>query len=304
MDLDDLRSFVEALESGGINRAAERLGTSKSMVSRRIARLEADLGVRLLNRTARGISPTEAGLELKLRGERILGDIEDAREAIAQQNGGLAGVVRLTAPLSFGTRHVAPVIAELARAFPRLEFDTCFTDRTVDLVGERFDLGVRIGNIRDTSLVARKLAPARGGLFASPDYIAARGRPQTPADLAGHDCLIYTGVSETSWVFRAGKRSFTFVPRGRLRSDSGDVMLRWVIDGLGICLAPTFLASDAVAEGRVEHLLADYALPESGVYVVRPPGPYVPGKVRVVIDALVERFGGEQGWDAAAARPM
>jgi DNA-binding transcriptional LysR family regulator len=296
-DLDDLRSFVEVVESGGFNRAAERLGISKSMVSRRIARLEAALGARLLSRTTRGISPTEAGLEFKARSERILADLEEAREAVAQQGGGVTGRLHLSAPLSFGTRHVAPALAEMARRHPRVELDVSYSDRTVDLIGERFDAAIRIGVLKDSSLVARKIAPVRAVLVASPDYLARQGRPGAPGDLAGHECLIYTGMTQPYWVFRAGNRTISIRPQGRLRSDSGDGILQWAMEGLGICMAPTFLVSDLVESGRLEPVLLDYALPEAGLYVVRPPGPYVPGKVRVLIDTLVERFGGEPVWD-------
>jgi DNA-binding transcriptional LysR family regulator len=297
IDLEDLSSFVEVVESGGFNRAARRLGVSKSIVSRRITRLEADLGTRLLSRTTRGISPTEAGLEFKARSERILSDLEEAREAVAQRAGGVVGRLRLSAPLSFGVRHVAPVLAEMAQRHPRLEMDVSYSDRIVDLIGERFDAAIRIGTLKDSSLVARRIAPVRSVLVASPGYLGQRGRPSTPRDLAGHDCLIYTGRTVAEWQFQAGKRSISIRPEGRLRSDSGEAVLQWAIAGLGIAEGPSFLVSDAIESGALEPLLTDYARPEHGVHVVRPPGSYVPGKVRVLIDTLVERFGGEPDWD-------
>jgi len=297
MELDDLRSFVEVVESGGFNRAARRLGVSKSIVSRRIARLEAELGTRLLSRTTRGISPTEAGLEFKARSERILAELEEAREAVAQQAGGVVGRLRLSAPLSFGVRHVAPVLAEMAQRHPRLEMDVSYSDRIVDLIGERFDAAIRIGTLQDSSLVARRIAPVRSVLVASPDYLARNGRPSTPHDLTGHECLIYTGRTVAEWEFLAGKRSISIRPEGRLRSDSGEAVLQWATAGLGIAEGPSFLVSDAIDSGALEALLTDYGRPEHGIYVVRPPGSYVPGKVRVLIDTLVERFGGQPYWD-------
>src|SRR5215207_5570757 len=293
MELDDLRSFVEVVESGGFGRAAARLGISKSMVSRRIARMEADLGTRLLSRTTRGIAPTETGLDLKARGERILAELEDAREAVARHGGEIVGRLRLSVSLAFGVRHVAPVLAELARQHPRLEMDVSYSDRTVDLIGERFDAAIRIGTLKDSTLVARRIAPARGLVFASPEYLAHHGRPRTPADLARHECLIYTGSSALDWVFRAGKRSIPIRPQGRLRSDNGDAIRQWAVEGLGVGIGPSFLLSDDIESGQLEPLLHEYALPELGIYVVRPPGPHVPGKVRVLIDALVERLGGQ-----------
>jgi DNA-binding transcriptional LysR family regulator len=297
IDLDDLISFVEVVESGGFNRAAKRLGISKSIVSRRIARLEVELGIRLLSRTTRGISPTEAGLEFKARSERILAELEEAREAVAQQAGGVVGRLRLSAPLSFGVRHVAPVLAEMAQRHPRLEMDVSYSDRLVDLIGERYDAAIRIGALKESSLVARRIAPVRSVLVASPEYLARNGRPGTPSDLAGHACLIYTGRTVAEWQFRAGKRWISIRPEGRLRSDSGEAVLQWAITGLGIAEAPSFLVSDSIESGTLEPLLLDYATPEYGIHVVRPPGSYVPGKVRVLIDTLVERFGGEPLWD-------
>jgi DNA-binding transcriptional LysR family regulator len=297
IDLDDLISFVEVVESGGFNRAAKRLGISKSIVSRRIARLEVEVGIRLLSRTTRGISPTEAGLEFKARSERILAELEEAREAVAQQAGGVVGRLRLSAPLSFGVRHVAPELAEMAQRHPRLEMDVSYSDRLVDLIGERYDAAIRIGALKESSLVARRIAPVRSVLVASPEYLARNGRPGTPSDLAGHACLIYTGRTVAEWQFRAGKRWISIRPEGRLRSDSGEAVLQWAIAGLGIAEGPSFLVSDSIESGTLEPLLLDYATPEYGIHVVRPPGSYVPGKVRVLIDTLVERFGGEPLWD-------
>ncbi len=305
-ELDDIRSFVAVVDAGGFGRASRSLGLSKSIVSRRIARLEADLGTRLLSRTTRGVSPTEAGLEFKARGERILAELTEAREAVALQAGGVTGRLRLTMPLTFGIRHVAPVLAELAQRHPRLEIDVEASDRQVDLIGERFDMAIRMGVLRDSSLVARKIAEIRGVVVGSPDYFARHGRPATPAELAGHECLIYTGTPVSDWNFRVGRRMVSIRPNGRLRSDSGETLLQWAEAGLGLAVLPTFIAGEALRAGRLQHTLWEHALPEGGLYVVRPPGAYVPGKVRVLTDLLVERFSGIAEWDpcqlAIAAR--
>jgi DNA-binding transcriptional LysR family regulator len=297
IEMDDLRSFVEVVESGGFNRAARHLGISKSIVSRRIAKMESDLGTRLLARTTRGISPTEAGLDFKARSEKILAEFDEAREAVAHRGGEIVGRLRLAAPLSFGVRHVAPVLAEMATRHPRLELDVSYSDRIVDLIGERFDAAIRIGSLKDSSLVARRLAPVRAVVVASPAYLARRGRPRVPSDLAGHDCLLYAGQTVAEWQFRVGKRLVSIRPEGRLRSDSGDAMLHWAIAGLGIAVVPSFLITDAIESGALEPLLREHPAPEFGIFVVRPPGAHVPAKVRVLIDTLVERFGGEPDWD-------
>jgi len=297
-DIEDMRSFVEVVENGGFNRAAARLGISKSIVSRRVARLEADLGTRLLSRTTRGTSPTEAGLEFKARSERILAELDEAREAVAQRGDSAVGRLRLSVPLSFGLRYVTPVLGDMAKRHPKLEIDVFYSDRVADLIGERFDAAIRIGALRDSSLVARRLAPVRSVLVASPEYLAQHGRPTTPYDLKAHECLIYTGRSVSDWRFRSGKRWISMRPEGRLRSDSGDAILQWAIAGLGIADQPSFLVSDAIRAGKLEPLLLDYGTLEGGLYVVRPPGSYVPGKVRALTDTLVEHFGGEPVWDA------
>jgi DNA-binding transcriptional LysR family regulator len=299
-ELQDLRTFVAVVESGGFSRAAQRLGVSKSVVSRQVARLEQDLGARLLSRTTRGISATEAGLEFKARSERILAELEEAREAMAQQGGGVLGRLRLSLPLSFGVRHVTPVLAALAERHPRLEIEAHYSDRLVDLIAERFDAAVRIGTLKDSSLVARRVAPVRSVLVASADYLGRRGRPTAPGDLAGHECLIYTG-SVPDWQFRAGKRWISVRPAGRLRSDNGDAILHWAIAGLGIAALPSFIAADAIESGALAPLLLDHPMPEGGIHVVRPPGSYLPAKVRVLIDTLAERFGGEPFWDRCLA---
>lgn len=296
-ELDDIRSFIAVAETGGFGRAAQILGLSKSIVSRRVSKLEEELGTRLLSRTTRGVSPTEAGNEFKARSERILAELEEAREAVAQQAGGVAGRLRLAMPLTFGNRHVAPLLRELALKYPRLEIDVHASDQYVDLIGERFDAAIRVGTLKDSSLIARRIAPVHTSVLGSASYFARKGRPATPHDLAEHDCLLYTGTAEQEWTFRMGKRWVSVRPPGRLRSDSGETLLEWAVAGLGLVVLPNFIASDAIPSGALQHTLLDYPMPTRGLYVVRPPGAFVPGKVRVLIDLLVERFGGTPYWD-------
>ena len=212
-ELDDIRAFLAVVETGGFGRAAKRLNLAKSIVSRRISRLEAGLGTPLLSRTARGIYPTEAGVEFKESSRRILDELEEARASIAQRSGGVVGRVRLSVPLSFGVLHIAPILGELALQYPKLEIEAEFTDRIVDLTGERFDLAIRIGQLKDSSLVARRIAPIRAVLLASPGYIEEHGAPATPEDLARHECLttldraLPTGYSVlVSAGWRSGRR--------------------------------------------------------------------------------------------------
>ncbi|MBX2806108.1 MAG: LysR family transcriptional regulator [Hyphomicrobiales bacterium] len=296
-DLDDLKIFVEVVETGGFSRAAKQLGISKSVVSRCIARVEADLGAPLLIRTTRGVSATDAGLEFKLRCERILDDYEEAREAASQQGSAIIGRLRLSAPLSFGVRHISPLLAELAERHPRLELDVTYSDQIEDLIAERYDLVIRIGALKDSSLIARKVASVGRAAIASPAYLNRHGRPKTPDELTVHESLLYAGSMVGEWQFRSGQQLISIRPRGRLRSDSGEALLLWAEAGLGIAYLPTFMLSDAIERGAVEHILQDFPSPEFGIYVVRPPGQQVSGKVRMLIDAVVERFAGVPFWD-------
>jgi DNA-binding transcriptional LysR family regulator len=305
LEIDDMRAFVEVVDSGGFSRAARRLGISKSIVSRRVSRLEEEVGTRLLNRTTRGIGPTEAGLDFKARSERIIFELDEAREAMAHHRGEVVGRLRLTAPVTFGARHVAPLVAMLAERHRRLEVDLSLSDRKVDLVAEGYDAAIRLGVLADSSLVARRITMVRSAVVASPAYLAEHGNPARPEDLADHQCLAYAGSSALDWTFRNGRRTIAVRPHGRLRADSGEAILQWAIAGYGIAELPVFLLSDAIEQHRLVPVLRDYALPEYGLYVVRPPGAGVPGKVRALIDAMVEHFGGEPVWDRcmmAAAR--
>lgn len=289
IDLEDLKAFVEVVESGGFNRAAERLGVSKSIVSRRIGRLEGELGARLLSRTTRGVSATEAGLDLKARSERILAELEEAREAVAHRSGDVVGRLRVSAPLA-SVSYLAPIFGEMAGRYPQLELDISFSDRMVDLAGERFDAAIRIGTLRDPNLIARRLAPVRAVVAASPDYIEKHGVLQTPDDLPQHESLVYTGAAAPEIRFQRGKASWAVRPDGRLRSDNGDALVNWALCGLGILVVPYFLAATHIESGKLVPLLTDFEMPEFAIYVVRPPGAYLPGKVRALIDTLVEHF--------------
>ena len=202
----------------------------------------------------------------------------------------MIGRLRLSVPHSFGLRHLAPLLAELACTHPRLELDVSFSDRRVDLIGENFDAAIRIGELADSSLVARRIAPARGLLVASPAYLDRAGHPAHPRDLARHNCLIYSASSGVDWQFRDGQKQSSVRPVGRLRSDSGEALLQWAEAGLGIAFLPTFIAGDAVEAGRLECLLGNYTTGELGIYILRPAGTYVSGKLRLFTDFLAKRL--------------
>jgi DNA-binding transcriptional LysR family regulator len=293
-DLVDVLAFVRVVETGSFARAAERMGLSKPVLSRRVARLEEQLGARLLTRTARGAQATEIGQAYYARAAAILGDLDAAREVVAEAVTQIAGPIRITAPLSFGVAHLAPALAEFAAAHPRVELDIEFEDRTVDLAGGGYDLAVRIGRLADSALVARRIAPVRKVVVASPDYLAARGRPQQPADLADHAILFY---GNEQWRFDTNGRWETVRLSPVLRSNNGDMLLAAARAGLGLCLLPTFIASAGFADGSVEAVLLDYPLEEGALHAVMPPGRAVTARVRALVDFLVARFGPEPSWD-------
>jgi DNA-binding transcriptional LysR family regulator len=293
-DLDDIRAFAEAADSGSLTRAGARLGMSKSMISRRLTRLEAELGAALLARTTRGLSLTEAGRDFRPYAERIVADLEAARDALSRQ-GEATGRLRISAPVSFGSTHLAEVIAELAVRHPQLAVSTSYSDRVVDLVGEGFDAAIRLGKLADSSLIARRIAPVHAVMVASPAYLARAGTPHTPAELTRHEAVPH---GEAVWEFMRDGRRFGYRPRGRFTADSGAAELAGVVAGLGVAAMPAFLAGPAIARGELVVILADYEIPPAGMHIVRPPpAEPVPMKIKVLTEIMLEKFG-TPDWDA------
>ncbi|HEV2078286.1 MAG TPA: LysR substrate-binding domain-containing protein [Allosphingosinicella sp.] len=298
VDIVDVVAFVSVVETGAFARAAERMGVAKSILSRRVARLEEQLGAKLLTRTARGASPTDIGQAYFERASNILADLEAAQEVVAEAVTQVAGTIRLSAPLSFGTEYLAPALAEFAKLHPKVELDVSLEDRKVDLIGGGYDLAIRIGRLADSSLIARRVAPVRAAVLASPDYLDRRGRPKTPQDLNGHDLLFYANAGMgQQWRFKIGGRWETVRGPIRLRADNGEMLREAACAGLGIVILPTFIASSAIEAGKLEVLLPGYALEESGLHVVMPPGRATTARVRALVDFLVQRFGSEPAWD-------
>jgi len=287
MEIEDIQAFVTVAEAGGLTAAAGRLGVSKSIVSRRIARLEKSLGATLLTRTTRGASLTEAGATFREHATRISAEADAARDAISP-DGKVRGRLRVAAPLSFGPTHFAPVLAELARRYPELEIQSSYSDRAVDLVAEGFDAAIRLGVLHDSSLVARRITAFGGTLVASPAYLEKRGTPRTPDELHAHDAV--NRVND-EWPLLHEGRVINVHPRSRFTADNGAALVPAVLVGLGIALLPDFLIAEHLASGALVAVMPDYPMPEAGVYVVRPPGGNAPCKVRVLIDIMVEKFG-------------
>ena len=287
LDVEDLRTFVEVADAGGVSPAARRLGVSKSIVSRRLFRLEAELGVQLLARTTRGAALTEAGVTFREHAARVCAEIDVARETILPA-GDLRGRLRIAAPLSFGPTHLAPVLAELARRHPLLHVHASYSDRFVDIVGEGFDCAVRVGYLSDSNLIARRIGPIYGKLVASPDYIKEHGAPETPDELLTHQALMQ---GTETWRFIDGDKTISVHPQGRFKADNGTALAAAAVAGLGIAALPDFLTETHLASGALVPVMTRYPLPEAGIFVVRPPGQHPARKVRVLTELLIEHFG-------------
>lgn len=298
--LDDMLAFIKVVDAKSFTAAADRLNLSKSVVSRRIADLENRLGARLLNRTTRKLSLTEVGQAFYERCTRIISDLDEAERAVADLHAAPRGRLRVNAPLSFGLLHLAPAVAEFMERFPAIEIDIDLNDRYVDLFDEGYDVAVRIGRLRDSSLIARRLAPNRRVVCASPRYLEKHGTPRVPEDLAQHRCLIYTNVpAAEQWQFKVNGETRTVRVNGTLRANNGDILMAACVAGHGIVVSPTFLCGDALSSGAVTCLLTDYAFSDSAVYAVYPQNRHLSPKVRAFVDFLAARFGPEPYWDAA-----
>lgn len=280
------RMFVKVVETGSFAGAALRLGTSSGQASKLVARLEASLGVKLLNRTTRALSLTEAGQAYAERLRVLIESFDDLDTEVRNAAVAPRGRIRLTAPLSFGTIRLAPLLARFAVAYPDIGLDVQFTDRIVNLVDEGFDAAIRVGNPTDQTLVGRKLGSARMLTVASPAYLAARGCPEQPADLAGHDCIIDTNFRDPHfWPFADQQRARV---AGRLAFSNATACLAAAEAGLGIAFLPDFVAAGCLEAGLVVQVMANAEPPAMSIHALYPGGRHLPAKVRVLIDFLLE----------------
>ncbi|AEA68848.1 Putative transcriptional regulator protein, LysR family [Pseudomonas brassicacearum subsp. brassicacearum NFM421] len=287
MDIEELQTFVEVADAGGISPAALRLGVSKSIVSRRLVRLETELGVQLLARSTRGAALTEAGATFRDYAARVCAEIDIAKETILPA-GALRGRLRVAVPLSFGPTHFAPVLAEMARRHPQLHIQTCYSDRFVDLITEGYDCAIRVGYLQDSNLIARRIGPIYGKLLASPDYIKAHGSPETPEEIVAHQALMQ---STEAWQFMDRDKIITVRPQGRFKADNGIALVAAATAGLGIAYLPDCLTFEHVASGALVPIMTRHPPPPAGAYVIRPSGQHPARKIRVLTELLIEYFG-------------
>ena len=296
--IEEIRTFLDVMDTGTVSGAAARSNLSKSVVSKRIADLEAALGAALFQRHAGRISPTASAEELALRLRPALAEMNDAVESAAWGMAGLRGSLAIAAPMSFGTSHLSSVVADFARQHPDLDITLDYDDRVMDLVRGRFDVAVRIGQLRDYGLIARKLCEDPRVIVASADYVRRRGAPENLDDLQAHSSIGYLNVQATSvWQFRGDDGAVSGVPmKSRVSANNGEAMRDMAIAGLGIALLPLFVAYEALRKGqliRVAEKLKPTPLPIS---VVWPPVRPMPMKLRAIVDHLAKAFAEQPPW--------
>ena len=295
--LASMQVFAMVVEAGSFAAAAERLELSRALVSKHMAHLEKHLGTRLLNRTTRRLSLTESGSTYFERCQQILKDIEEAELAATHLTSVPRGTLRVTIPLVFGVLHIAPLIADYLSIYPEAKLDFTLDDRNIDLVNEGYDLAIRIGNLAETGLIARKFAKDAVVVCGSPEYFRRHGVPRVPEDLMNHSCLGYSyDDSGNEWRFRGPDGEHIVQVKGNLRANNGDLLRVAALGGAGIVLQPRFLVGADLRAGRLQSVLAEYKSRELGIYAVYPSRKYLSAKVRSFIDFLAERFGPNPDW--------
>ena len=292
-DLEAWAIFACVVEHRSFSAAAEAIGVSNATVSKAIARLEAQLGTSLFHRTSRRLTLTESGKTLAEHAHRILAEAQAAEEAARDSATLPAGLIRVAAPMTFGMTYLAPAIAEFLAAHPGIQIELNLSDARVDIVAEGFDLALRIADLPDSSLRARRLCGIAVHVVAAPAYLDRHGRPRHPAELADHACLGYTNAPGAAWRFTGPDGEEAAVrPTGPLATNSGDAMLPALRAGLGVARLPEFIVGEDLARGTLEAILADWAPPPIALHLLTPPSPLRPARVEALIAFLAERFRG------------
>ncbi len=302
--LEGMSVYAAVVDAGTFTGAARQLRISKGAVSQQVQKLEDRLGVRLLNRTTRRLSLTDEGRAFYDHCRRILDEARDAVDALDSLGTGPRGRLRVNAPMSFGIMHLGPAVADFMAAYPEIEIDLELNDRQLDVVEEGFDMAIRIARLPDSSLIARRLAPCRRIVMASPAYWDRVGRPRHPNDLKNHDALIYDYLSDPdTWTFKGPEGRISVTVSGRMRANNGEVLLAAAKRGLGVDFAPTFFCCGEIQSGELEVVLSDFEDDPISVYAVYPHKRHLSPRVRAFVDFLADRFGENPYWDELANRP-
>lgn len=289
--MDDREVFFRVVEANGFGAAARRLETTPASVSRRVKALEQRLGVRLLQRTTRKLSLTDAGEQYYREGRRLMRQLDDLEQGLTASVREPEGELRIVAPMSFGQRRLAPLVARFAALHRKLRISLILEDRETDLIDEAADLAIRIGYPADSSMVARAIAPVPRHACASPDYLERRGYPQSPEDLLHHDCLHYNLISEREeWTFGGDDGEQTLAVKGSFCSNNGDVLAQAAMQGLGIALLPNFIVEEGLADGRLVKVLEQHERAPLTLFALYPSRQHVPAKTRSFLEYLLDHF--------------
>jgi len=303
--LTDIAVFVRVVDSGSFTAAAERLSLSKSVVSKYVTRLENRLGARLLNRTTRRLSLTEIGRAFYERSQRGLLEIEEAEAEVSRLQGEPRGTLRINAPMSFGVLHVAPAIPDFLSRYPELSVDMNLDDRKIDVIKGGFDVSVRISDLPDSSLIARRVGPCRHAVVASPEYLERHGSPRTPEELRKHNVITYQyQESALEWHFRAENEKPITVPvSGSIQMNNSLALRQALLNGAGITRTPTFVVGRDIQAGRLQAILTNYETLEVSIYLVFAQRQHLAPKVRAFVDFMAERISEHPYWDREAKGP-
>jgi len=295
----DIALFLRVLDLGSISAAARSLDLSVAVASQHLQRLERDLGVRLLHRTTRQLYPTPEGLLLAEQGRMLVEDLEALADGLRRSGSGVAGTLRVTMSSTFGRLYVSPLLPEFLALHPGVRVSVDLNDLKVDLVSAGMDLAIRIGALDDSSLVARQIARNRRVLCASPDYLRRHGVPRTPHDLAQHECLLPVGSQgrQDVWRLQDGGREVAVRVNGRLESNQGELLRDAAVAGLGIALHSTWHVNGDLRAGRLQVVLPEFPLADTGIHAVMPQRRLVPPRVRVFVDFLAQKLGGVPPWE-------
>ncbi len=298
-DLAAMRVFVRVVETGGLSAAGRAMGLAPSSVSRRISELEDMLGVKLLRRTTRKLSLTEAGETYYERTRDIVRSVEEANLAVTEERAAPSGILRITLPAGIARLHVAPAVAAFQMQYPAVRVVMRVTDRMVDIIDEGLDVAIRVGRLEDSSLIARKVGEARRLVCASPSYLKRMGKPQRPGDLTNHAALTFRSHPGTNlWRFRKGNKTIEVRATGPFFVDDGETLIAAACAGIGLILVPEWLLGEEISNGRLVEVLKGYS-PDPAVtplHAVYAPGPYTAPKVRMFVDFLAGRFSRNYAW--------
>ena len=304
--LAEMAVFSRVVAAGSLSAAAREIGVSTAVVSRRLAALEARLGVRLINRTTRNLHLTEEGATYYDTCARLLAEIEEADAAVSAGRAEPQGALRVALPASFGHRHIAPLIPAFAALYPKVQLSLSLSDRNVNLIEEGFDLGIRIADLADSSLAARKLAPNRRVVCASPEYLRKHGMPRHPRDLTAHNCLTTSSDLAMTWEYRGPDgHSGGVRVSGRHACDNWEVLREWALAGLGVALKSTWDVRRHLEDGSLVALCPGYTFDtDVAIYAVYPHRRFLPAKTRAFIEFLADSFGPEPYWDQPSGQPL